>query len=55
MAKLTIEIEENEFALYDYRVSLNGDEVDAGENYTAEEYALDDAYQRLNVWMAHRD
>lgn len=55
MAKLTIEIEENEFALYDYYLIMDGVEIDRGENYTVEEYALDDAYYRLNIWMAHRD
>lgn len=55
MAKLTIEIEENEDALYDYRVIMDGSEIGSGENYTDEGYALDDAYYRLNIWMANRD
>lgn len=51
MAKLTIEIEENEFALYDYRVYLNGDLIREDENFTdinqAEEYALSNAEEYL--------
>lgn len=51
MAKLTIEIEENEFALYDYKVYLNGDLIRTDENFTnidqAEEYALANALE----WM----
>lgn len=55
MAKLAIEIEENEFALYDYRVLLDGVEIDADGNYTEEEYALDNAYAGLSLWMANHD
>lgn len=51
MAKLTIEIEENEFALYDYRVYLNGDLIRTDENFTdidqAEWYALCNAQEYL--------
>lgn len=51
MAKLTIEIEENEFALYDYRVYLNGDLIREDENFTdidqAEKYAFSNAQEYL--------
>lgn len=39
MAKLTIEIEENEYALYDYTVRINNQVVGHGENYTMIDYA----------------
>jgi hypothetical protein len=47
MAKLTIEIEENEFALYDVRAYLDGEEVLLTGNYTSEEAALAEAYEYL--------
>jgi hypothetical protein len=39
MAKLTIEIEENEFALWDYAVYYNGILWSEGSNYTTEQGA----------------
>lgn len=57
MAKLTIEIEENEFALYDYKVYLNGDLIRTDENFTnidrAEEYARANALEWFDD--AHRN
>lgn len=47
MAKLTIEIEENEFALYDYEMFLNGAPVHSDENFTTEDAALQAAIE----WM----
>ena len=47
MAKLTIEIEENEFALYDYETWLNGVPVASDTNFTSEEAALEAAI----AWM----
>lgn len=41
MAKLTIEIEENEFALYDVLFRWNGERVDEAENFTSEEAAIE--------------
>jgi hypothetical protein len=43
MAKLTIEIEENEFALYDYTVRINDEVVATGENFVMIDYADDEA------------
>ena len=39
MAKLTIEIEENEFALYDVTVYVNGEFLYTDENFTSEDVA----------------
>lgn len=47
MAKLTIEIEENEFALYDVRAHLNGQLLLNVGNYTSEEAALGDVYKMV--------
>lgn len=47
MAKLTIEIEENEHALYDYEMWLNGVPVGSDGNFTTEEAALEAAI----AWM----
>lgn len=47
MAKLTIEIEENEFALYDVKVYLDEDEIMLSSNYTSEDAALADVYDYL--------
>lgn len=43
MAKLNIEIEKNEFELYDIHATLDGKPVFEGENYTSEEAALSEA------------
>lgn len=43
MAKLTIEIEENEFALYDVSVTVNGEFLYRDENFTSEEAAYNHA------------
>lgn len=51
MAKLTIEIEENEFALWDYWFSVNGEVIDSGENYTTENGALNKAYDAQKAWL----
>ena len=40
MAKLTIEIEENEFALWDVSTYVNGELVYRGGNCTTEENAI---------------
>lgn len=47
MAKLTIEIEENEFALWDVRATLNGRKILESENYTSENVALERAYEMV--------
>lgn len=43
MAKLTIEIEENEFALYDVAVYVNGSFKYRDENFTTEDAAYEHA------------
>lgn len=51
MAKLTIEIEENEYALYDVTATLDGNLLISGENYTSEEAALEDVQDMVEtVW-----
>lgn len=49
MAKLTIEIEENEYALYDVRATLGDKVILASENYTSEQTALADAYDMAGI------
>lgn len=49
MAKLTIEIEENEFALFDADVYLNGLFESRHENYTSEEGAYEAAISRYRA------
>lgn len=44
LAKLNIEIEKNEFELYDCTVYWNGEVYAVNENYRAERFALEDAY-----------
>jgi len=44
MAKLTIEIEENEFALYDVRATLNEELLLNVGNYTSERAAIEAVY-----------
>ena len=41
MAKLRIEIEENEFSLYDFEVYQNGYLLHSGGNYTSENAVMD--------------
>lgn len=50
MAKLTIEIEENEFALYDADVYLNGRQIMVASNYTSEEAAFKDIYDYVREY-----
>lgn len=51
MAKLTVEIEENEYALYNMFATLNGNPLISGENYTSEEAALADVRDMVEtVW-----
>lgn len=55
MAKLTIEIEENEFALYDYEVLVDGNGLIAEDgNFTTEEGALENARIRVEEYFAFR-
>lgn len=49
MAKLSIEIEKNEFELYDIHATLDGKPVFEGENYTSEEVALRES--RKMAWL----
>lgn len=51
MAKLTIEIEENEDALYDMAVYLNGEEVMLSGNYTSESVAISEAYEYVSEYF----
>lgn len=47
MAKLTIEIEENEFALYNYKAYFNGELIREDYNFTSSEMA--EEYARANA------
>lgn len=51
MAKLTIEIEENEFALYDVDVYLNGEPIMVASNYTSEDAAFNDVYDYVSEYF----
>lgn len=53
MAKLTIEIEENEFALYDVIARLDGKTIFEGDNYTSEELALSEAHKMATIVWWH--
>lgn len=55
MAKLTIELEENEFALYDYEVYFNGDLIMEDGCYTSESIALTSAREAVRNWRKNRD
>lgn len=55
MAKLTIEIEENEYDLYDVIARLNDKRIFEGENYTSEEAAMADAYDMVKIVWWHDD
>lgn len=49
LAKLSIELVENQFALYDIHATLDGKPVFEGENYTSEDAALREA--RRMAWL----
>lgn len=51
MAKLTIEIEENEFALYDVVAYIDDYKVMAGGNYTSENAAFNDIYDYVSEYF----
>lgn len=55
MAKLTIEIEENEFALYDVSVYVNGEFKYTDENFTSEEAAYEHAMSAWRPVQANPD
>lgn len=44
MAKLTVEVEENQFALYNYETFVNGELWRQDENFTSEETAISAAF-----------
>jgi len=50
MARVVIDVWENEDALYDYSVSINGETVEGGDNYTTEENAIIDARYAYRIW-----
>jgi hypothetical protein len=50
VAKLEIAVEENEFALYDVWLSVNGEEVWSDGNYRTETLAFSQAYVEYNLW-----
>lgn len=54
MAAVTIEIEENEFNLFDYALTVNGDTVAEDGNYTTEDGAEDGAKMALDTWLTSR-
>lgn len=43
MAKVRIETEDNEYGLVDYALYVNDEFVFGSDNFTTEEYALEDA------------
>lgn len=45
MAKLTIEIEENEYALYDVEAFLDGKIIYAADNHTSERAAIREVHE----------
>lgn len=52
MAKIEIDLIENEHALWDYTASVNGNKVSEGGNYTREDYAADAALNdALGRWF----
>lgn len=55
MAKLTIEIEENEYALYDVTATMDGKPFFAGENYTSESVAFADVYDMIKIVWKFND
>lgn len=54
MAQVTIELESNEFALYDYVVRVNGFWVGQDSNFTNEIAALEDAHEKVRAWNRDR-
>lgn len=46
MARLTITVDENEYALYDFTVEYNGVAYTSGENYTSEQRAIEAAVEK---------
>lgn len=50
MAKVIITTWQNDDALYDYNVNINGRDVESGENYTTEDYAIIDAQYAYRIW-----
>ncbi|QDP65449.1 MAG: hypothetical protein Tp182DCM212571_67 [Prokaryotic dsDNA virus sp.] len=48
--KLRIEIEENEYALYDFFVYADEELVATSANYTREEWAIEQAYIAFEEW-----
>lgn len=54
MATVTIEIEENEFNLFDYALTVNGETVGTDDNYTSEDGAEYAAKMALDTWFTSR-
>lgn len=54
MAQVTIELETNEFALYDYVARVNGFWVGQDGNFTTETAALEDAHEKVRAWNRDR-
>lgn len=54
MAQVTIELEINEFALYDYVARVNGFWVAQDGNFTTETAALEDAHEKVRAWNRDR-
>lgn len=55
MAKLTIEIEENEYALYDVEAFLDGNLILNVGNYTSEPAALNEVYKMVRWTHENRN
>lgn len=51
MATLEIETFDNEYALYDFVLRVNGETVVSDENYTTQELAEMAAYEAYRKWM----
>lgn len=54
MAAVTIEIEENEFNLYDFTLKVNDTAVATDGNYTSQGGAEDAAKTALDKWFVDR-
>lgn len=54
MAAVTIEIEENEFNLFDYALTVNGNTIAEDGNYTTEDGAEYAAKMALDMWFTSR-
>ncbi len=50
MATLEIETFDNEYALYDFLLRVNGETVASDENYTTQEFAEMAAYDAYRKW-----